>query len=60
MTDQANPGWWPDDKPDNVPRHASWLIRFADDTEQRIGAWPPMSRAEVMKAYRCADARAEK
>lgn len=53
MTDQA-PGWWPDyDAPDNVPRHACWLLTFADGTAQRIGAWPPLCRAEVINAYRC-------
>lgn len=59
---QAKPGWWPDDDEadDNVPRHACWLISFADGTEQRIGAWPPMCRAEVISAYRCTDAVADK
>lgn len=63
MKQQANPCWWADDDHeahDNVPRHASWLLTYADNTDQRIGCWPPMSRAEVMNAYRCADARAEK
>ena len=44
------------DEPDE-PKHACWLITFADDTEQRVGAWPPMSRAEVMETYRCTDAK---
>jgi len=48
------------DEPGNEPRHACWLILLADNTEQRIGAWPPLSRDEVLAAYRCADARAEK
>lgn len=60
MNSQSDPEWWPDDEPDNEPRHACWLLTFSDGTEQHIGTWPPMSRAEVLAAYRCAAARAEK
>lgn len=41
---------------DAEARHACWLLTFTDGTAQRVGAWPPMNRAEMLAAYRCADA----
>ena len=46
-----------DDEPDDVPRHACWVITFADGTEQRVAAWPPLSRSEIIQSYRCIDAK---
>ena len=46
-----------DDEPDDVPRRACWVITFADGTEQRVAAWPPLSRSEIIQAYRCINAK---
>ena len=45
-----------DDEPDDEPRHACWLVRYLDGTCQRVGAWPPLSRSEIIQAYRCINA----
>lgn len=59
MSKQPIPARWSDDEPDDVPRHAAWLIHLADGTWHRIGAWPALTRDEVLAAYRCLDAVAD-